>query len=142
MRAVAGLVAVLALGAAGLSACGGHAHAAAVPSMAVTPAVAPLDTPVTVALRGLPHGAQLTVTATAADTSGVTWTGSARFHVPSSGDATLSLPSEGGSYSGVNPMGLFETMKPPSSNTKDTVFIAPYGGSSCPPRAPGCARRC
>jgi len=94
-------------------------------SMSVSPQTALLDQPVAVSVRGLPPGAHTTVTATATDGGGTTWSASAEFQASSDGVASLDQPSLGGSYSGVNAMGLFQFMAPPSSDSTKTVFFNP-----------------
>src|SRR5215470_8626693 len=76
-------------------------------SITVSPAIAPMDQPVRVSVAGLRADHPATVTATAKDVVGVTWSSSAQFRA--GGDGTLSLDQApvGGSYSGANPMGLF-----------------------------------
>jgi dienelactone hydrolase len=82
------------------------------PSIAVAPAGGLMDQPVRVSMAGLGADRPATVTATAKDAVGVTWSSSADFRT--GGDGTLSLDRApvGGSYSGANPMGLFQFMTP------------------------------
>ncbi len=119
------VLATLALTGLGLSACHGQAPTASGrASMSVSGAAALLDAPVTVSVRGLPADAATTISASAVDAGGTTWTSSAQFRASSAGMVTLGQASLGGSYSGVNPMGLFEFMNPPMSDLKDTRFSA------------------
>lgn len=97
-------------------------------SMSVSPQAALLDQPVTVAVHGLPAGVRTTVTATAEDRGGTTWSASAKFEATSAGVVSLDQPSLGGSYSGVNPMGLFVFMSPDPSDPENTVFLNPDAG--------------
>jgi dienelactone hydrolase len=114
--------------AAGLAGCtGGRADVDAV--MSVSPSTALLDAPVTVSVRGLPAGARTTVTATATDADGTTWSASADFQATSAGTVSLDQPSLGGSYTGANPMGLFEFMTPQPSSTTAVGFQVPGSGS-------------
>ncbi|MFL5913630.1 MAG: acyl-CoA thioesterase/BAAT N-terminal domain-containing protein [Gaiellaceae bacterium] len=96
-------------------------------SIAVSPAIALMDQPVRVSLAGLGADRLATVTATAKDVVGVTWSSSAEFRA--SGDGTLSLDQApvGGSYSGANPMGLFQFMAP--DDPRPLGFGAPLSGS-------------
>jgi len=81
-------------------------------SMTVTPAAALIDQPVRVSIEGLPARAVTTVTATAKDAAGVTWSATADFRASGGGALTLDQAPTGGAYTGVNPMGLFELMRP------------------------------
>lgn len=94
-------------------------------TVSVSPQTALLDEPVAVSVRGLPAGATATVSATAVDAGGTTWTAAAEFEVSPDGAVTLDQPSLGGSYSGVNAMGLFQFMAPPSGSTETTFFSPP-----------------
>jgi dienelactone hydrolase len=96
--------------------------------MTVSPTAALMDEPVTVTSQGLAAGTDVTINATAIDSAGVRWTACAVFAVPKSGVVSLKSPSIGGSYNGVNPMGLFELMAPPVTASSDIVFIAPKAG--------------
>lgn len=98
--------------------------------MSVTPARALQDVPVSVAIRGLPAADQVTVESTATDDYGVRWSAQARFAVPADGTLSLSAPSLSGSYTGSNPMGLFEFMAPATGHPAESVFISSYPGYS------------
>jgi dienelactone hydrolase len=95
--------------------------------MSVSPPVALVDQPVTVSVRGLPAGARTTVTAKAMDADGTTWSATAQFEATPAGEVSLSQPSLGGSYAGVNPMGLFTFMAPPRGSVP-AVFLHPEAG--------------
>jgi dienelactone hydrolase len=119
---------VVALVAAGLVGCRPPGEGLTVrASMSVSPQTALVDEPVAVSVRGLPAGTPTTVTAKATDRGGTTWEASARFQATSAGVVSLGQPSLGGSWSGVNPMGVFELMAPPSGSTL-TAFIYPDPG--------------
>jgi dienelactone hydrolase len=121
------LVAVM-VAAVGLAGCtGGGDRGVGRASMSVSPQAAPVDQPVTVMVRGLPGGARTTVTAEAVDATGTTWSSSAQFRATSAGEVSLSQPSLGGSYSGVNPMGLFTLMALPPGSAADW-FLHPAAG--------------
>jgi dienelactone hydrolase len=96
-------------------------------SITVSPAVALMDQPVRVTMAGLGADRPMTVTATAKDVVGVTWSSSAEFRA--SGDGTLSLDQAplGGSYSGANPMGLFQFMAP--DDPRPLGFGSPLSGT-------------
>ncbi|HJU02591.1 MAG TPA: acyl-CoA thioesterase/BAAT N-terminal domain-containing protein, partial [Actinomycetes bacterium] len=65
-------------------------------SMTVTPAVALIDQPVKVSIRGLPARARTTLTATAKDAAGVTWSATADFRASGGGTLSLDQPPTGG----------------------------------------------
>ena len=103
---------VLLVAAAGLAGCTGGDRDRVQASMSVSPATALMDQPVTVTVRGLPAGELTTLTARARDTGGTMWSATAQFRATSAGEVSLSQPSLGGSYTGVNPIGLFTLMAP------------------------------
>jgi dienelactone hydrolase len=113
--------------AAGLAGCTGGDRDKAQASMSASPPAALVDEPVTVTVRGLPAGARTTVTAKATDADGTTWSASAQFQATSAGEVSLSQPSLAGSYSGVNPMGLFTLMAPPAGSAP-AAFLHPEAG--------------
>ena len=119
------LATVTALGAAGCTS--GRDRAAADASMSVSPQAALLDRPVTVSVRGLPAGARTTVTATATDAGGTSWSASADFQATSTGTVSLEQLPVRGSYTGSNPMGLFQFMAPPPDVTRIS-FEQPVSG--------------
>jgi dienelactone hydrolase len=104
---------VLLLAVAGLAGCTGGDRAEIKASMSVSPPAGLVDQPVAVTVKGLPAGARTTLTARARDTDGTTWSATAQFTATSAGEVSLSQPSLGGSYTGVDPMGLFTLMAPP-----------------------------
>jgi Acyl-CoA thioester hydrolase/BAAT N-terminal region len=119
---------VLLVAAAGLAGCtGGGDRDRLGASMSVSPQAALVDQPVTVSVRGLPAGARTTLTAKATDAGGITWSASAQFQASSAGEVSLGQPSLGGSYAGVNPMGLFQLMTPPPDSTP-AAFLHSSGG--------------
>ncbi|GAA1992630.1 acyl-CoA thioesterase/BAAT N-terminal domain-containing protein [Catenulispora subtropica] len=73
--------------------------------------------PVGVKVAGADPGSTVTLTATAEDAHGVTWKSKAAFKADAQGvvDLTRQAPT-GGSYSGVDPMGLFWSMDPPTGS--------------------------
>lgn len=111
--------------AAGLAACTGGDEAAVDASMSVSPSTALLDAPVIASVGGLPAGARTTVTATATDAGGTEWSASADFQATSAGTVSLEQPPVAGSYTGANPMGLFQFMAPMGSDTNDLGFEQP-----------------
>jgi dienelactone hydrolase len=112
---------------AGLAGCTGGDRAEVQASMSVSPQTALVDQAVTVSVGGLPAGAKTTVTAKATDAGGTTWSASAQFEATSAGEVSLGQPSLGGSYSGVNPMGLFTLMAPPTGS-EAAAFIQAEAG--------------
>jgi Acyl-CoA thioester hydrolase/BAAT N-terminal region len=122
------VLAVLLVAAAGLAGCtrGGDRDQIQA-SISVSPLVALEDQPVAVTVRGLPGGAPTTLTARARDTDGITWASSAQFQASSAGEVSLGQPSLGGSYTGVNPMGLFTLMAPPPGSAPDWFLYSEAG---------------
>ena len=119
---------VLLVAAAGLAGCTRGADRDRVQaSISVTPPAALVDQPVAATVQGLPAGARTTLTATARDTDGSTWSATAQFQATSAGEVSLDQPSLGGSYTGVNPMGLFTLMAPPPGSAPDW-FLHPEAG--------------
>jgi dienelactone hydrolase len=98
------------------------------PAISVSAAQALLDAPVSVSVHGLPPGARTTVTATARDDGGTTWTSSAQFQASAAGAISLRQPSLAGSYTGLNPMGLFEFLAPPAGDVTHPYFDEPAAG--------------
>ena len=122
------VVVALLVAAAGLAGCTRGADRDEVQaSISVSPQVALVDQPVAVTVRGLPAGARTTLTAKAKDRDGITWSATAEFKATSAGEVSLDQPSLGGSYTGVNPMGLFTLMGPPPDSAPDW-FLYPEVG--------------
>jgi dienelactone hydrolase len=96
-------------------------------SISVSPAIALMDQPVRVSVAGLRADHPATVTATAKDVVGVTWSSSAEFRAGRDGTLSLDQAPVGGSYSGANPMGLFQFMAP--DDPRPLGFGAPLSGS-------------
>jgi dienelactone hydrolase len=122
------LVIVLLVAAAGLTGCtrGGDRDRVQA-SISVSPRTALVDQPVAVTVQGLPAGARTTLTARAKDTDELTWSATAQFKATSAGEVSLGQPSLGGSYTGVNPMGLFTLMAPPAGS-EAAVYLFPETG--------------
>jgi dienelactone hydrolase len=111
---------VLLVAAAGLAGCTrGADHDRDQASISVSPQAALVDQPVSVRVQGLAAGARTTLTTRARDTDGITWSATAQFKATSAGEVSLGQPSLGGSYTGVNPMGLFTLMTPPPGSAPD-----------------------
>jgi Acyl-CoA thioester hydrolase/BAAT N-terminal region len=126
-RPIPVLIVVL-VAAAGLAGCTrGADRDRAQASISVTPQAALVDQPVAVTVQGLPPEARTTLAATAKDTDGSTWSATAQFKATSAGEVSLGQPSLGGSYTGVNPMGLFTLMAPPPGSAPDW-FLYPEAG--------------
>jgi dienelactone hydrolase len=96
-------------------------------TISVMPQAALVDQPVAVKVQGLPVGARTTLTARAKDTDGITWSATAQFTATSAREVSLDQPSLGGSYLGVNPMGLFTLMAPPPDSAIEW-FLYPEAG--------------
>jgi hypothetical protein len=96
-------------------------------SISVSPLAALVDQPVAVTVRGLPAGARTTLTATARDSDGITWSATAQFTATSAGEVSLGQPSVGGSYTGINPTGLF-TLMAPAPGSAPNWFLYPKAG--------------
>jgi acetyl esterase/lipase len=121
------LIALL-LAVAGLAGCTrGADHDPVQASISVSPPAALVDEPVTVTVTGLPAGVRTTLTARARDTDGITWSATAQFKASSAGKVSLGQPSLGGSYTGVNPLGLFTLLAPPSESSP-AWFLFPEAG--------------
>jgi dienelactone hydrolase len=96
-------------------------------SITVSPGTALTDQPVRVSIRGLPARAVTTVTTTARDAAGVTWSASADFRASGAGTLSLDQAPTGGAYTGANPMGLFEFMRPGDPDA--VAFAQPAAGT-------------
>jgi dienelactone hydrolase len=118
---------MLLVAAAGLTGCTGGDRDRVQASISVSPQTGLVDQPVAVTVQGLPAGARTTLTARASDTDGITWSATAQFKATSAGEVSLAQPSLGGSYTGVNPMGLFALMAPPPGSAPDW-FLYPEAG--------------
>jgi dienelactone hydrolase len=122
-------VVIVLVAAAGLVGCtGGGDRDRGQASISGSPLAALVDQPVTVTVRGLPAGAKTTLTARVNDTGGIPWSATAQFRATSAGEVSLSQPSVGGSYSGINPMGLFTLMAPPPGSATPDWFRYPDAG--------------
>ena len=95
--------------------------------MTVSPATAVMDVPVSIRLTGLPADTAITVAATAKDRRGVTWNSSAVYRSDGAGQLSLDQAPSSGSYTGSNPMGLFQFMLPPASAPLDDTALIPSG---------------
>lgn len=124
---VAGLLVSLSVAVLGCS--GPHGASTHHPKVSVVPANVLLDEPVSIAVSGLSPGTRVTVVARARDVNGASWSSRAVFQVPHSGTISLKHDaSQGGSYHGIEGMGLFEYMTPAAGATRSTIFVAPAAG--------------
>ena len=81
--------------------------------VSVTPASSLLDQPVHMVISGLGAGRMVTVGLSSVDYDGHVWTSQAVFQSNGSGTVDLATaPAVSGSYRGINPMGLIDTMRP------------------------------
>ncbi|MEO6700968.1 MAG: acyl-CoA thioester hydrolase/BAAT C-terminal domain-containing protein [Jatrophihabitantaceae bacterium] len=96
-------------------------------ALAVTPATALYDAPLTTTLHGLPAGALVSVSASAPAKNGTVWSASADYRADPSGTVTLAQTALGGSYAGQHPMGLFSSLEPPPTSA-DGSFVPPDQG--------------
>jgi dienelactone hydrolase len=78
----------------------------------VEPAQELFDRPVTITVSGLSAGEQVTLRSTARDVTGVAWAAAATFTADWHGTVSTTQPSTGGSYTGVDQMGLFQLQAP------------------------------
>ncbi len=121
LRGVAAVV-VGALLLFGLVGCATRAPA----RMTVSPASARIDEPVTVSVIGLTPGTRVVLSARSTDAEHVVWRSSADFVVPASGVVRTTDRSVGGSYIGVDGMGLFTLLA--HAGTSDPVLVQPASG--------------
>ena len=83
------------------------------PTLTVDPSAALFDQDVQIKASGLPPGATATIRATFRDEEGLDWASEAQFTVPENGVIdTAHCPVTGGTYDGIDPMGLFWSMRP------------------------------
>jgi dienelactone hydrolase len=110
MRTSIGMACAAAMLVAG---CAAHAEEAG-PQISVTPDGVSIAVPVQVTVDGLPAGDPVRVWARTYDRSGHLWESSGEFVTNGVGQVDLSTtPSTGGTYTGVDPHGLFWSMRLP-----------------------------
>jgi dienelactone hydrolase len=107
-------------------------------TMTVSPAVAPMDQPVTVRMTSLGAGRVTTVTASATDAAGARWSARAEYRAGRDGTLDLGAVPMSGAYQGSDPMGLFLFMSPdrpsrfgfevPPAASYDVALEAQVGG--------------
>lgn len=111
-RRALGMVVVAICGSVTLASC---ASPNSSPSMAIAvrPDSSLFDQPISIVISRLPARALVTVTCTSTDGKGVRWRSVARFRSTVGGVVDLATaPSLGGSYRGVEPMGIVSSMAP------------------------------
>lgn len=82
--------------------------------------------PTKITVTGVKPDALVSLTLTTTDAAGHTWQSSATYHANLAGTLDLDrVPPLKGSYTGVDPMGLFWSMRP--VNGKDMEFAMPHG---------------
>jgi hypothetical protein len=87
-------------------------------SVSVTPESSLRDQPVHIVISGLDPEGTVTVGLRSADALGHAWTSHAVFRSNGSGEVDLaSAPAVSGSYRGVDPMGLIDTLQPASGQS-------------------------
>ncbi|MFI0349235.1 acyl-CoA thioesterase/BAAT N-terminal domain-containing protein [Actinomadura sp. 9N407] len=126
MRGSAGIVAALLIGVSGLtSACGQEKSTRAVIEVDAPAALA--DRPVHLTVSGLAAGDEITVAATAADHRRSRWRGQATFRADDRGrvDLNRARPASG-TYSAIDGMGLFWSMRPPAGDPEEVAFEPPF----------------
>lgn len=106
-----------------LSACTQHRSSTGPVRLSLSPASALYDAPITIRVDGLKPHQQVSLRTAVTDERGVTWSSAADFAADSRGVVTNGQPALGGSYTGVNPMGLFETQVPPPSGSGQQVYF-------------------
>ncbi len=105
VRAALAVVAVV----GGLAGCGGQHQG----RITVTPASSLRDQPVHIVVSGVGSRRRVTVALRSVDAHGVRWSSRAVFRSSPSGTVDLAhSPSGGGSYEGVDPMGLVNALRP------------------------------
>lgn len=111
-----GLVAFLVSGCAG----NGPTHLA----ITVLPAASLFDQPVHVQITGLSPGERVSAQLSSVDNESDLWSSHATFKADGRGNLDLNRsPALSGSYHGVNPMGLIESMQPASPANSDTAYF-------------------
>jgi dienelactone hydrolase len=87
------------------------------PTIEVIPQTALVDEPVVITITNLPAHEPVVVEASCVDDNGATWVARATF--AADGDGTVNVATQAplaGSYTGVDPMGLFWSMQPTEKN--------------------------
>ena len=85
------------------------------PRLTISPDSAFLPEPVSICAEGFEPGARITISARLVDDGGVVWRAEGAFVTDASGAADVAeAPSEGGTYSGIDAMGLFWSLQPES----------------------------
>ena len=122
-RCVAGVLLVASL----VTACTSSSAAQHV-RIVVSPSSVFLERPISVTVTGLRAGQHATITASAVDADGATWQSSTTFVASAAGVVEGSQAAVAGSYTGVDPMGVFDRMKPVTGTPDAAAFITPLGG--------------
>ena len=94
------------------------------PTITVHPAAGLFDQPVHLQITGLSPGESVTVQLSSVDDESDLWSSHATFSADGRGNLDLNhSPALSGSYHGVNPMGLVESMQPASPASADTAYF-------------------
>jgi dienelactone hydrolase len=93
-------------------------------TVTVLPAASLFDQPVHFQVTGLSAGERVTLRLSSADLKRGLWSSQATFTADGRGHLDLDRsPALSGSYQGVNPMGLIESMQPASPSKSDAVYF-------------------
>jgi dienelactone hydrolase len=94
------------------------------PAITVLPAASLFDQPVHVQITGLSPAEKVSVQLSSVDVESDLWSSHATFEADGRGNLDLNRsPALSGSYHGVNPMGLIESMQPASPANSDTAYF-------------------
>jgi dienelactone hydrolase len=111
-----------------LGGCGGS-HASRPAQLVLAPATGLFDQPLHMVVTGAGSDRTVTITVRSVDGGGTAFVAQATFRSSAAGEVDVTTaPATGGSYRGVNPMGLIEAMRPASG------AIARYDWSGVPHR--------
>jgi len=95
------------------------------PKLTVTPESAFLPEPVSIQASGFAPGAAVTISARLVDDARAAWVSKGHFVADASGQVDVATsPSEGGTYSGIDAMGLFWSLQPESGVDRSFMIKA------------------
>ncbi len=90
------------------------------------PFTALYDSPIRVDVSGAAPGAGVKLRVSTVDAKGVPWSSEADFTASGTGQVSSEQPSTGGSYTGADTMGLFQTLAPHGSISTEGLFVPPH----------------